>query len=472
MIAIELAAVIRAVQGTLASASTIDVNAQVTGSVVIDSRAVQPGDLFVAIAGENHDGHDYVAQALARGAVAAIVERPFPGATILVDDTVRALGDLAREVLSQAGGITVVAITGSSGKTSTKDLLAQVLAVEGPTISPVGSFNNEVGLPLTVLAIDRSTKFLVLEMGARGIGHVATLCRIAPPDIAVVLNVGSAHLGEFGSTEVTAAAKAELVTALSHSGTAVLNADDSQVLAMAAKTSADVVTFGTNPEADVRLAGIELDESARPKVFIRTADGGTLATQLQVHGAHHGMNAAAVVAVAGRVGLAPRSIAAALGEAKGTSRWRMEVTTTVDGSVIINDAYNANPESMAAALHALVAMSGGQRTWAVLGEMRELGDDSVAAHEDTGKLAAQLGISRLVGVGQGARPFIVGGVSEGYRGDQAQFVADLDAAALLLEQEMRPGDVVMIKASRAIGLERLAVVLIADHGGGLSVAPQ
>lgn len=472
MITIGLAEVSRAVQGTVVADSTIDLGAEVTGNVVIDSRAVQPGDLFVAIVGENHDGHDYVASAFESGAVAAVVERPLPGATILVDDSVRALGDLAREVLCQVAGITVVAITGSSGKTSTKDLLAQVLAADGPTVSPVGSFNNEVGLPLTVLGIDRYTKYLVLEMGARGVGHVAALCRIAPPDIAVVLNVGSAHLGEFGSTEVTAAAKAELVTALGRSGTAILNADDSRVLAMAVQTSAEIVTFGVSPDADVRLIQVELDESARPQVCIRTADGGIVAAQLQVHGAHHGMNTAAVVAVAVRVGLAPGSIADALSNVKITSRWRMEVTTTADGSVVVNDAYNANPESMAAALHALVAMSGGHQTWAVLGQMRELGDGSVAAHEDIGKLAAQLGVSRLVGVGEGARPILVGGVREGYCGAQAQFVPDLDAAALLLADEMTPGDVVVIKASRAIGLERLAAAVIADHGGGLAVTSQ
>ncbi|MEI6622418.1 MAG: UDP-N-acetylmuramoyl-tripeptide--D-alanyl-D-alanine ligase, partial [Actinomycetes bacterium] len=272
MIEMQLGEIVEALGADVPSDSLLDPSAVVTGSVVIDSRAVRPGDLFVAIVGENHDGHDHVGEAVERGAVAAVVQTSLPGPTIWVPDTVRALGDLATAVLARAEAVTVVGITGSSGKTSTKDLLAAVLAADGPTVAPVGSFNNDIGLPMTVLSIDPTTKYLVLEMGARGPGHVARLCSIARPDIGIVLNVGSAHLGEFGSPEATATAKAELVQALAPRGTAVLNADDPRVAAMAALTAAQVVTFGTSPSATVRLERMELDDSGRPGIRVRFAD--------------------------------------------------------------------------------------------------------------------------------------------------------------------------------------------------------
>ncbi|MEI8083733.1 MAG: UDP-N-acetylmuramoyl-tripeptide--D-alanyl-D-alanine ligase, partial [Actinomycetes bacterium] len=414
---------------------------------------------------ENHDGHDHVVQAVQRGAVAAVVEVPLPGPVILVADTVRALGDLATAVLRRATAITVVGITGSSGKTSTKDLLAAVLAADGSTVAPIGSFNNEIGLPMTVLSIDRGTKYLVLEMGARGPGHVAALCSIARPDVGIVLNVGSAHLGEFGSPEATAAAKAELVQALDQRGTAVLNADDARVAQMASLTQARVVTFGVAPDAMVRLERVDLDDSGRPRIRVRTAGSGTVDIQLSVHGAHQAMNVAAVMAAATCCGVAMDTVVAAVATARIASRWRMETTVTADGSVVINDAYNANPESMAAALRALMAMGRGRTTWAVLGEMRELGDGSEAAHAQVGALAAQLGIARLVAVGPRAGAVVSGALAAGFSAEEARQVTDIAEARALLAQLLVPGDVVLVKASRAIGLEVLADGLISDHGG-------
>src|SRR3954468_20840495 len=282
MIALTLAEVAAAVGGELSG----DRTAVVTGSVLVDSRAVGAGDLFVALPGERVDGADFVPAAAAAGAAAGLTTRPDPALPcVVVADPVQALGRLAAEVHRRLveGGLVTVGITGSSGKTSTKDLLGQVLAVAGPTVSPQGSFNNDIGLPLTVLSADVGTRHLVLEMGARGPGHIARLCRIARPDIGVVLNVGSAHLGEFGSAEVIATSKGELVEALPAEGTAVLNADDPRVLGMAPRTAARVVTTATVADADVRATGVDLDDAARPR-FTLVAGGEEHRVELQVVG--------------------------------------------------------------------------------------------------------------------------------------------------------------------------------------------
>ncbi|PZA18914.1 UDP-N-acetylmuramoyl-tripeptide--D-alanyl-D-alanine ligase, partial [Modestobacter versicolor] len=306
----------------------------------------------------------------AAGAVGALTTRPDPALPcVVVPDPVAALGLLAAAVhrqLAEAGLVTV-GITGSSGKTSTKDLLGQVLAAAGPTVSPQGSFNNDIGLPLTVLTAGTGTRYLVLEMGSRGPGHIARLCRIARPDIGVVLNVGSAHLGEFGSAEVIATSKGELVEALPAEGTAVLNADDHRVIGMAPRTAARVVTTGLGEDADVRATGVELDDAARP-VFTLVAGGEEHPVALQVVGAHQVPNALSAAAAALAAGMAPAAVAAALSAAEPRSRWRMEVSRRPDGLTVVNDAYNANPESMRAALEALVRLPGRRRV-AVLGAM-------------------------------------------------------------------------------------------------------
>jgi UDP-N-acetylmuramoyl-tripeptide--D-alanyl-D-alanine ligase len=459
MIQIDIAGVAAAVGGTLVDCP--DPTLTVTGAVA-DSRAAAAGDLYVAIAGERVDGHDFAAAAHAAGAVVTLGTRPTGQPTIVVaDDPVAALGRLASHALAQLPGTRVVALTGSSGKTTTKDLIATLLEDLGPTVAPAGSFNTEVGLPLTVLRATADTRFLVLEMGARGIGHVATLCRIAPPDVSVVLNVGSAHLGEFGSREAIGRAKGEIVEALGADGLAVLNADDPIVAAMATRCAAPVVTFGSSPAAQVRAVGLTLDGSARAGFTLHTP-AGDAEVQLAMAGEHMAANACAAAVVALHFGMPPARIAELLGSAQPRSRWRMEVSTTASGVTVVNDAYNANPESMRAALRSLAAMRGQGRTIAVLGEMRELGADSIAAHDEIGRLAVRLDISKTIAVGQGARALYLGAAQEGSWNEEAVFVADVDAAIALLRGLVQPGDVVLVKASRSIGLETVAHALLED----------
>jgi UDP-N-acetylmuramoyl-tripeptide--D-alanyl-D-alanine ligase len=459
MISMDIAAVTEAVGGTLVDC--LDPAALVTGAVA-DSRAAGPGDLYVAIVGERVDGHSFAADAHAAGAVVTLGSRPTGLPTIVVaGDPVDALGRLASHVLGRLPQARVVAITGSSGKTTTKDLMATLLEDLGPTVAPSGSFNTEVGLPLTILRATQATRFLVLEMGARGIGHVATLCRIAPPDVSVVLNVGSAHLGEFGSREAIGQAKGEIVEALRPDGLAVLNADDPIVAAMAQRCGAPVVTFGSSPAADVRAVGLTLDGSARARFTLHTPSGDA-AVQLAMVGEHMAANACAAAAVALHFGMTPDRIAGLLGTAQPRSRWRMEVATTAAGVTVVNDAYNANPESMRAALRSLAAMRGQGRTIAVLGEMRELGADSIAEHDEVGRLAVRLDISKTIAVGQGARPLYLGAAQEGSWNEEAVFVPDVESAIALLRGLVRPGDVVLVKASRSIGLEAVAHALLED----------
>lgn len=438
-----------------------DPGALVTRGVVFDSRQVEPGDLFLALPGEHADGHDFAAAALAAGAAAVVATRPVGGPAVVVDDVLAALARLAHGVLGRLPEVTVVGITGSSGKTSTKDLVADLLGRLGPTVAPPGSFNNEIGLPYTVLLAAAQTRFLVLEYSARGLGHIAALCAIARPHIAVELNVGTAHIGEFRSAEVITAAKGELVTALAPDGVAVLNADDARVRSMAGLTAARVVLAGTSPDADVRAEDVRLDDRGRPS-YTLVAAGERAEVALPLFGAHHVANSLAAAAVALELGLPPAEVAAALRAVRPHSRWRMEVVQRADGVTVVNDAYNANPESMAAALRALVAMSRGRRSWAVLGPMAELGDRTGPEHLAAGRLARQLGVDRLVAVGEAAAAVHAGAVQEGSRGEESAQVPDIDAAVQLLRAQLRPGDVVLVKASRAAGLERLASQLLQE----------
>ena len=459
MIDIDIAGVAAAVGGALADCP--DPGVPVAGAAA-DSRLVEAGDLYVAIVGERADGHDFARAAHAAGAVVTLGSRATGQPTIVVDDPVAALGRLATHVLSKLPRATVVALTGSSGKTTTKDLIATLLEPLGPTVAPAGSFNTEVGLPLTVLRATAETRFLVLEMGARGIGHVADLCRIAPPDVAVVLNVGTAHLGEFGDRATIAAAKGEIVEALAPDGVAVLNADDPLVAAMADRTRGTVLTFGAGPAAQVRTVDLALDGRARPRFTLRTPDGQTAPVQMGMVGEHLASDGVAAAAVAWRLGLPVPRIAQLLSSATPRSRWRMEVTTTPGGVTVVNDSYNANPDSMRAALRSLAAMRGRGRTFAVLGEMRELGEDSIAAHDEIGRLAVRLDISKTIAVGQGARPLYLGAAQEGSWNEEAVWVPDAPAAVQLLRDLVRPGDVVLVKASRSIGLEAVATALMEE----------
>ncbi len=430
-------------------------DATVTGGAFLDTRAPESGGLFVALAGERVDGHDFAAAAGAAGAVAVLGSSPTELPTVVVDDVSAALGRLARHVVDRLPDVLVLAMTGSQGKTGTKDYLAHVLADAGPTVATRGNFNNELGVPLTVLRAGLDTRYLVVEMGARGVGHIAELCAIAPPRIAAVLNVGTAHIGEFGSREAIARAKGEIIEALPVDGTAVLSADDDLVAAMAPRTSATVKTFGRG-HADVAVSEVTTDELGRQSFeLVHRGSGATV--HLSQVGAFQWRNASAAAAMALAAGLDLDAVADSLGDAVSASRWRMELTERADGLVLLNDAYNANPESMQAALETLAGIGtrSGRRTVAVLGEMLELGDGALAAHTAVGTYAAGLGIDVLVTVGPAA-----GAMARGYEAGGPTGVtvamAGRDAAAEWLRHNVSAADVVLVKASRGAALELIA----------------
>ncbi|MCW2759403.1 MAG: UDP-N-acetylmuramoyl-tripeptide--D-alanyl-D-alanine ligase, partial [Nocardioidaceae bacterium] len=443
MIRLTLAEVAQIVGGTLDGD-----DADVTGPAFVDSRAVEPDGLFVAFAGERVDGHEYAARAVAEGAAGVLGSRPTGVPTVVVDDVQVALQTLAREVLVRRrarGPLDVVAITGSQGKTSAKDMLARVLSESAETVATYGSFNNEIGLPLTVLRVEELTRYLVLEMGARGIGHLTELCAIAPPDVAMVLNVGRAHLGEFGSRDAIARAKGELVEALGTDGVAVLNADDPRVAAMAARTRAAVWTFGRGDDATVRIRDVVLDDLGRPG-FDLTHDTVTQHVQLGVLGEHHVGNAAAAVTAAIAVGVPFPAAVTALAKVTTLSKWRMELVEAPSGLRIVNEAYNANPDSMRDALETLAAIGNrtGAPTAAVLGEMLELGESSAEEHRAIGALVRELRIDHLVVVGDGARGILDGAAGWG----SPLHAVDVRAAVDLVRETVPASSVVLVKASR------------------------
>jgi UDP-N-acetylmuramoyl-tripeptide--D-alanyl-D-alanine ligase len=439
-----------------------DPAATVTGPVVIDSRQAGPGSLFAALPGERADGHDFAPQAVAAGATAVLATRPPGVPALIVPDVPAALGALARAVVDQVPSLTVAAITGSAGKTTTKDLAAQLIEQLGPTVSPRNSFNNEIGHPLTVLRVTRETRYLVAEMSARGPGHIAALCQISPPQLGAVLCVGLAHAGMFGSIDDVATAKGELPEALPADGVAVLNADDPRVLAMAGRTRARVVTFGQSPGADVRADGIALDEAGRPR-FTLVTGAGQAPVRLQLHGGHNVSNALAAAALAGQLGMDVSAVADGLSAAVARSRWRMEVTERNDGVTVVNDAYNANPEAIRAALATLVTMARGRRAFAVLGPMSELGDQGDQLHEQAGRAAAGAGLAGLIVVGQEAAPMVAGAKAHpAWRGELLQ-VPDAAAAVAAIEERVRPGDVILVKASRSANLQRVALALTGEQ---------
>jgi UDP-N-acetylmuramoyl-tripeptide--D-alanyl-D-alanine ligase len=460
VIPLSLAAVAEATGAALADVP--DPAAMVSGPVVIDSREVAPGSLFVALPGTRTDGHAFAGQALAAGAVAVLAAHPVGGPALIVPDVQAALGRLARAVADCAPGLTVIGITGSAGKTTTKDLAAQLVETVGPTISPRDSYNNEIGHPLTVLRVTPLTRYLISEMSARGIGHIAALCEIAPPRLGAVLCVGHAHAGEFGGLEQIALAKGELPAALPPDGVAVLNADDPRVAAMAARTRARVVTFGRSPEADVRAEAVRLDELGRAG-FTLVTPSGSAPVQLRLYGDHQVANALAAAALAAELGMQADAIGAGLSAAVTRSRWRMEVTKRPDGVVVVNDAYNANPESVRAAISTLAVMAADGRAIAVLGQMTELGGDADELHEAAGAQAATANVACLVVIGDQAAPMAAGAKSVRSWHGELLHVPDAAAAARVLRNRLTGGDVVLVKASHSIGLERLAMALTGER---------
>ena len=434
----------------------------VVTSACADSRDAIPGSLFVAIVGARVDGHDYVAEARERGAVVALTSRRVGSPAVVVDDPVVALGLLASYVIRRLPETLVLGLTGSSGKTTTKDMLASILSRHGETVAPRNSFNSEVGLPLTVLSCTTTTRYLVLEMGMRGHGHIAYLCDISHPRVTGLINVGSAHLELLGSSEAIAQAKGEIIEALPPDGVGVLHADNPLIMAQAARTTARLMTFGESSTADVRAMDIELDALARPR-FTLVFEGHAVPVALRVSGEHQVANALAAAAMALAAGIGLADIVSSLESYEPVSKWRMEVHERSDGVIIVNDAYNANPESTRAALKALAAMGRERRTWAVIGEMREIGATSIEEHDAIGRLAVRLDINRLIAVGEGARPVHLGASHEGSWGDESTWVPDAAGALAILEAEVEPGDVVLVKASRSIGLDAVSTALLEEE---------
>ena len=429
---------LRASEIAAATGGTLVGDDVTTTAVVHDSRQVVGGELFVPVAGAR-DGHDFVGAALAAGAAAYRTVRPPVGGTaVVVDDAEAALTDLARAVRGRLGDH-VVGITGSVGKTSTKDLTAAVLGQRYETMASPRSFNNELGVPLTLCNAPDGTESVVVEMGMRGHGHIAHLCEVARPTVGVVTAVELVHVELVGDLDGVARAKGELVEALPDGGAAVLNADDPRVAAMAARTEARVLTYGLAGE--VRPEGIDVDDDLHARFHLRSP-WGDVPVRLGVRGAHQVGNALAAAAVGLLQGVAPTEVAAGLAEAT-LSPWRMELARTASGAVVLNDAYNAGPASVVAALRSLAHLDATRRT-AVLGPMAELGDHGPGAHRDIGALAAELGI-RLLAVD-----------APDYGGED---VADIDAALAALGA-VGEGDAVLVKASRVAGLERLAARLL------------
>lgn len=432
----------------------------------VDSREAIAGGVFVAIKGERTDGHQFLSDIHAANVGLAIIDVHYSGVVpaelpvLRVKDPVIALGQIAHWARVTKLQAQVIAVTGSSGKTTTKDFIAGILSDAGPTIWAKGSFNTEVGLPLTILGADETTKFLVLEMGMRGIGHIELLSKIALPNVGVVTNIGSAHMQLLGSRESIASAKGELIRSLSPDSWAVLNEDDSLVRAMSSSSKAQVVTFGESASAQFRAKNVQVDNNARCSYMLEYLDR-SYPVSLRIPGEHQVANSLAALAAATCAGVPIAQAVQALNEIAHISKWRMEVVTTTDGVTVINDSYNANPESMRAALKTLAAMSVGRRSIAVLGPMRELGDAEREEHDALGRMAVRLDISLLVCVGDTMKITHLGASQEGSWGEESQWVPDIDAAIDFLRERIEPGDVVLVKASRSVGLERVADALLA-----------
>lgn len=461
MIALSLAEIAAVLGGELKLSGPATAQTVVDGVVDTDSRKMSPGSIFVAKPGAETDGHNFVDAALQAGAALAIVERPVDAeiTQIVVADAVTALADLAREVVARVragGGLRIVGITGSNGKTTTKNFLARILADEGETVSPIASYNNEVGAPVTMLRVTHDTRFLVSEFGADAPGSIARLAGLVEPDVVVVLMVGMAHAGGFGGIEATAKAKSELISAATPTGTAVLNVDDSRVSAMrslAQSRGMAVVGFGQSDAADVRAHDLEVTASGTTCVI--ESAGERIPLRLRVLGAHHINNALAAIAAAGVLGVPASAAVARLETVEIAERWRMQPLGN-DSVRIINDAYNASPDSMAAALRTLAQITGPEeRTVAVLGAMSELGETGGEEHDRIGLLAVRLNIQRIVVVGPEARRLFISAIGEGSWDSEAVFFPDQDAAFEYLRTELRDGDRVLVKSSNSVGLRHL-----------------
>jgi UDP-N-acetylmuramoyl-tripeptide--D-alanyl-D-alanine ligase len=433
---------------------------EITGSAETDSRLVSEGSIFFAKPGAEADGHDFVADAKSRGAVVAVVQRPVDVeiTQLVVPDTVVALGLMASWLIGELKAINdlkVIGITGSNGKTTTKNMLRAILSQVGNTIAPIESFNNVVGAPISILRADLQTQFLVVEMGAEGLGSITYLAKMAQPDVAVILKVGMAHAGEFGGIENTAKIKGELAEAVGEDAHLVLNADDGLVAAMKDRTKAKVHWFGTSAQAGLWASKISLSKSGTSFV-LNWPDGTTSAVQLSILGEHHIMNALAAASVSSLLGASHEQIVNALEKMELAERWRMQRIERPDGVIVINDAYNASPDSMKAALQTLAQLGRmGTRTVAVLGEMAELGEYSRHEHDSIGRLVVRLNIDQLVVVGEGAKLIHMGATQEGSWDGESQFFPSIAEALEYLRGILADGDTVLVKSSKSANLRFL-----------------
>ena len=431
----------------------------VEGLADTDSRLIQPGGIFFAKPGEVTDGHLFVDAAIHNGASLVVVEREVSASVpqIVVADVVEALGALAKYVVAAVraqGDVTIIGITGSNGKTTTKNLVATLCATLGPTVAPRDSFNNEVGAPLTMLKLTMETRYLVLELGASGVGHIERLTDLAHPDLGVVLMVGLAHAGEFGGVEATVQAKSELVRGLVPGGPVVLNADDPRVAQMASLATGPLVWFGQSEKANVRASDIEssLDGTS---FTLALPTGESARVKFKVLGEHHVMNALAMASVAVILGVALDRIVDVLESVVRAERWRMELMGG-HGVAVINDAYNASPDSMAAGLKTLVQVAKPHnRTIAVLGEMSELGEFSGEEHDRIALLVVRLNIDQLVVVGSAARRLHISAMNEGSWDGESRFFETMDDAYDYLVSYCRADDIVLVKSSNSAGLRHL-----------------
>ena len=452
-----------------------DLESRVTGKVVIDSRKVSPGDLFIAIKGENVDGHDFAAQAIKQGAVAVILSKELPGVPSLIvtagninskevdQPTVIALGKLAKYLLQRLPNLWKIAVTGSSGKTTTKDLLAELGKLVGPTVAPIGSYNNEIGLPQTVLECDENTKVLILEMGARQVGNIKHLCEIAKPDTSIILNIGTAHAEIFTSPEKIFQAKSEIIECLSSADVAILNHEDPQFNQH--KTKAKIISFGL-PGSQVSAKNVILNENAQAQYELEY-DGKNSVVSLKLIGAHQVSNSLAAAAAFLQKGIAIEDVSKVLSNATPKSKWRLQIEKSKNNVTVINDVYNANPESTKSAIRTLKQIGEGKNTFAILGEMRELGNLSKQLHEDVAELIHELDIKNTLVIGNGAKPIYDYLLKHEYSG-KVIFVDGIDSALVKAKEIIRANDVVLVKASRSIGLERVANAIVQDFSDNLS----
>ena len=440
----------------------------ITSGVETDSRKISAGSLFVAKPGDETDGHLFVQNAVDNGAAAVLVERLVNTEVpqLIVKDVVVALGLLAKYVVAEVrskGALQVIGVTGSNGKTTTKNMLRQILSQFGETVAPEESFNNEVGAPYSMLKLTDDTKYLVVELGAGGPGSIRYLAQMCNPDIGIELKVGLAHAGEFGGIETTENIKAELVEELAEDSIALLNFDDPRVFAMRERTKAKVESFGTSSNAKFYASDIDVSIAGTTFTF-HSPSGGSVPVKLQILGEHHVYNAVAALATSELLGLDLKTAISAIESMKLAEQWRMQLAFRTDGLTVINDAYNASPDSMKAALQTLAKLGrdSGKKTVAVLGEMAELGQFSIDEHDSIGRLVVRLNLSQLVVVGSGAKLIHMGASQEGSWDGESKFFEQISEAEAYLREMLTGNEIVLVKSSKSANLRFLGDALLEE----------